>query len=459
MPSLGADMDAGTISEWLVKPGDTVSRGDVIAVVDTDKAAVEVESFDSGVVDELLVGPGERVPVGTVLATISTAAEQASEYPPPTPTGPPAPQQPAPPESPPPSPEPAAPPRRPPEPPPAARTVPVASPLVRKRAAEAGIDLASVHGTGPGGVVTREDVERLVSPRATGRVRASPYARRIAGELGVDLSRVTGTGSGGAIRALDVHAVTERAGTVEAARAEEGGGTAPREATGEERGETRQEGLRRATADLMARSKREVPHYYLSTTIDLSRAMTWLRERNREVPVEERLVPAALLLKASALAVRRVPQLNGFWCGDHFEPAPAVHLGVAISLRGGGLMAPALRDADGLDVPELMKRLRDLVARVRAGRTRSSEMTDSTITVTNLGDQGVETVFGVIYPPQVALVGFGRVVERPWAVGGLLGVRPVVTATLSADHRATDGYTGARFLGTLDRLLQAPEVL
>jgi pyruvate dehydrogenase E2 component (dihydrolipoamide acetyltransferase) len=170
-------------------------------------------------------------------------------------------------------------------------------------------------------------------------------------------------------------------------------------------------------------------------------------------------VPAALLLKAAALAAGQVPELNGFWTDDRFVPGSGVHLGVAVSLRGGGLVAPALHHADTLALPELMIALKDLVARARAGRLRGSEATDPTITVTNLGDQGVESVFGVIYPPQVALVGFGRVVERPFAAGGLLGVRPVVTATLSADHRATDGAVGARYLTVVDRLLQNPEEL
>ncbi|MDX3242161.1 2-oxo acid dehydrogenase subunit E2 [Streptomyces sp. ME18-1-4] len=209
----------------------------------------------------------------------------------------------------------------------------------------------------------------------------------------------------------------------------------------------------------MSRANRDIPHYYLSTTMDMAAATDWLHEHNRRSPVGERLLPAALLLKAAALAAREVPELNGFWTDDHFTGGEGVHLGVAVSLRGGGLVAPALHDADTLGLPRLMAGLKDVVARARTGRLRGSEVSDATITVTNLGDQGVETVFGVIYPPQVALVGFGRVVDRPWAVDGLLGVRPVVTATLSADHRATDGAVGARYLSAVSRLLQNPEEL
>jgi pyruvate dehydrogenase E2 component (dihydrolipoamide acetyltransferase) len=209
----------------------------------------------------------------------------------------------------------------------------------------------------------------------------------------------------------------------------------------------------------MARSKREIPHYYLSETADLGPALAWLHERNRELPVPQRLVPAVLLLKAAARAAAAVPELNGFWSEGRFTPGSGVHLGVAVSLRGGGLVAPAIHDADRRAIPELMACLRDLVARTRAGRLRRAELSDPTITVSNLGDQGVDSITGVIYPPQVALVGFGRIADRPWAVDGLIGVRPTVMMSLAGDHRATDGVTGARYLRAIVELLRQPEDL
>jgi pyruvate dehydrogenase E2 component (dihydrolipoamide acetyltransferase) len=217
--------------------------------------------------------------------------------------------------------------------------------------------------------------------------------------------------------------------------------------------------MRQAIAAAMARSKREIPHYYLATEIDMQRALKWLEAENLQRPVAERLLYAVLLLKAVALAVRDVPEMNGFWVEGRFQPSEAVHVGVAISLRQGGLIAPAIHDVASKDLGTLMRELRDLVARARGGRLRSSEVSDPTITVTNLGEQGVPTVFGIIYPPQVALVGFGKITERPWAVEGMLGVRPVVTATLAADHRASDGHRGGLFLAAIDRLLQEPEKL
>jgi pyruvate dehydrogenase E2 component (dihydrolipoamide acetyltransferase) len=217
--------------------------------------------------------------------------------------------------------------------------------------------------------------------------------------------------------------------------------------------------MRRAIAAAMARSKREIPHYYLGTHIDMGRAMAWLRERNQNRQVTERLLPVVLLLKAVGLAALAAPELNGFWQDDGFLPAQAVHVGCAISLRQGGLVAPALHDVDRKDLDQLMREFNDLVARARSGHLRGSELADGTITVTSLGDRGAESVFGVIFPPQVALVGLGRIVEEPAAFEGRVELRPRIAASLSADHRASDGHRGGIFLEKLDRLLQAPEKL
>jgi pyruvate dehydrogenase E2 component (dihydrolipoyllysine-residue acetyltransferase) len=395
MPSLGADMDAGTVIEWLVKPGDLVHRGDIVAVVDTDKADVDIETFEAGTIDELLVPIGVKVPVGTPLARFAGAAAArppAAPAPAPTPVSAPSPR-PA---------TPAAPPR--PAPGAASPLSPGAahSPLIRRLARHLGVDLATLTGSGPGGSITRDDVERAAA------VRPAPI-----------------TPDGSPIMPADDHALA----------------------------------MRRAIAKLMSRSAREIPQYHLATPIDLSTALAWLERTNLERPVAERLLPVALLLKATALAARRVPDLNGFWVDDEFCPASAVHLGVAVALRTGGLVAPAIHDADAKDLSTLMRELRDLVGRTRSGRLRSSEMADPTLTVTSLGDNGVDVVHGLIYPPQVALVGFGTIAERPWASGGMVGARRVVTATLAADHRASDGIRGARLLDHIDRLLQEPGAL
>jgi pyruvate dehydrogenase E2 component (dihydrolipoamide acetyltransferase) len=217
--------------------------------------------------------------------------------------------------------------------------------------------------------------------------------------------------------------------------------------------------MRRTIAAAMSRSKREIPHYYLAEPIPMERALTWLAQQNAPRPITERVLPAALLLKGVARALERYPEFNGFYRGDAFEPASGIHLGVAVALRQGGLVAPALFDTNRMTLSELMRSLADLVQRARAGTLRSSELSGASITVTNLGDQGAETAFGVIYPPQVALVGFGRVVERPWAENGAIRAARIVTASLSADHRVSDGHQGARLLAEVRDILQTPEEL
>jgi pyruvate dehydrogenase E2 component (dihydrolipoamide acetyltransferase) len=261
--------------------------------------------------------------------------------------------------------------------------------------------------------------------------------------VSVDPSTVMGTGPAGRITRQDV----ERAAAKSAQPIQ------PALAIG------RQARMRQAIAAAMARSKREIPHYYLSTTIDMSGAMQWLAAENLKRPVEDRLLYGVLLIKAVALALREVPELNSIWADGRATPSLEIDVGVAISLRGGGLIAPALHNTDRQNIDELMKNLLDLVKRARSGTLRSSEISDPTITVTSLGEQGVETVFGIIYPPQVALVGFGKIVERPWSEEGQIVSRPVVNATLSGDHRVSDGHRGALFLAAVDRLMQEPDKL
>jgi len=376
LPSLGADMDEGKLLEWKVKPGDKVKRGDLVAVVETPKAAVDVEIWQDGVVQELLTQPGETIPVGTVMARLAGVGEAPAPAAAPAPTAVPAAAAAA-------------------APAPAPTRHPV-SPAARKHARELGVDVEKLPGSGPHGAVTVEDVEKAAKAVPKKEV-VPPSDKALA--------------------------------------------------------------MRKAIAAAMSRSKREIPHYYLSQTIPMQRAQDWLAAYNEKRPVVERLLMGALQLKAVALALKDFPDLNGFWKDNAFQPVQGIHVGVAISLRQGGLIAPAIHDVAELGLDELMKSLSDLVRRARAGSLRSSEMSDPTITVTNLGDQGVDEVFAIIYPPQVAIVGFGRLAPRPWAEDGMIGAVPAVVASLAADHRASDGHRGARFLAALAALLQEPEKL
>jgi pyruvate dehydrogenase E2 component (dihydrolipoamide acetyltransferase) len=393
MPSLGADMEDGTLVEWNMKPGQTVKRGDIVAVVETQKGAVDVEIWEDGIVDRLLVEPGTRVPVGEPIAMLRGEGEQAAA---PKAIVPAAPEAIV----------------------PAKKVAPAAAPAAATPA--------------------REEI----------RAKASPAARRRAAELGVDLSRVAASSADGVVSLADV----ERAAQAAPAMTVE---PAPGKAASPDRASA----MRAAIGAAMAKSKREIPHYYLGATVDVTGALAWLEQENAGRPVAERVLFAAVLLRAAALALAEVPELNGHWTGGRLQVAPAVHLGVGIALRGGGLVAPAIHDADKKDVVQIMRALADLITRARSGGLRSSELTDATITVTNLGEQGVEEVYGVIYPPQVALVGFGKVLARPWVHEGSIGVRQTLRVTLSADHRASVGHRGALYLAALERRLLEPEEL
>jgi pyruvate dehydrogenase E2 component (dihydrolipoamide acetyltransferase) len=395
-PSLGSDMDQGQLVSWLVKPGDNVRRGQVIAEVETDKGIIEVECWHDGVIEELLIEPGPaKLRVGTPLARIRPEG-QAGE--------------------------------------------PVAEPgeEVDQPAATEGQPRTTAPAPLRSIATTMAPQPQAAVPDAKERVRASPRARALAERLGVELTAVLPGGPGGLVTAGDVEITAGRPVTASPDKIS---------------------AMRQAIIRSMSRSKREIPHYYLASHIDLHEALRWLDARNEACSMAERILPAALLLKATALALRQHSEFNGLWVDGEFRPASSIHLGVAVSLREGGLVAPAIHDADMLDLAELMARLRDLVNRARAWKLRSSEVSDPTATVTNLGDRGVETVFPVIIPPQVALIGYGKVAETPVAVNGSVLVHPMVHATLAADHRVTDGHRGALFLGTLGRLLQEPQFL
>ena len=216
--------------------------------------------------------------------------------------------------------------------------------------------------------------------------------------------------------------------------------------------------MRSAIAQRMAHSNREIPHYRLERTVDLEVLLQRLAALNEARPVADRVVPAAAFVQAVAHAAGRHRELNGTWREDGFCPGSGVNVSVAISLRTGGLVTPTIPDADRLSLDETMERIRDYTTAARSGTLRSEWMRDdSTITVTNLGDRGADLVHGLISPPQVALVGFGRVLERPWVVDGVVVPRSVVNVTLGADHRATDGAVGSRFLSTLARFLEEPD--
>lgn len=393
MPSLGADMEAGTLVEWLKQPGDALKSGDIIAVVETQKGAIEVEVFEAGVLDRFLVQPGATVPVGEAMAEIRGDGEALQ--PRPAVTASEAVRPPAP--------SPIASVARPPA------GIVVASPAARRLAADQGLDLAAITGSGPDGAVLFTDVEAVLKhPPKPKPIEKPPVAK------GQVVRPITG---------IDPLAMRAAIGTA------------------------------------MARAKREIPHYYLAHSVEIGIATDWLARANATRQPAERLLAAALFIKALALALRKLPEFNGFFRDGAFIPAERIHVGVAIALRGGGLIAPAIHDTDTLALDDIMARLRDLVSRVRAGRFRSSELSDPSITLTSLGERGVDLVMPVIYPPQVTIVGLGTPRLRPWVIDGQVTARQVIDASLAADHRVSDGHRGALLLASWAEFMQRPEAL
>jgi len=389
MPSLGAEMDEGTILEWRVAVGDTMRKGDVLALVDTDKAEIDVEVWHDAVVDELLVDVGTTVPVGTPIARLreTDAAVESAEPPPPS-----TPQE-----------QPTAAP-------------PVAPVGARTRPADD--EPAPVTASGP------------AAPAATAE-RPDP---RLVYWPGPDCS--------------------DESPTLKQAPGEETGSLplAPSPAPPEEP-RSRAERRQSAVAALMERSNREIPHFHLVREIDFTAALSRLRTHNEQVPPADRILPAALLLHAVAQAAQG-SAINGI-VTDEPDATEAEHvdLGVAVHLRGAGLITPVLSAAEEMSLDTLMAELKGLVARARAGALGSRDLTPATLTVTNIGEAGADQVLGVIKPPERALVGIGRIAERPVVVDGELNVRTTVAVTLTADHRVVNGHSGARFLDAMARTL------
>lgn len=401
MPSLGSQMIEAKLVKWLVEPGDNVKRGDIIGEIDTEKGLIDVEVFEDGVITELVAKEGEVIPVGSVMAVINGKEEKVKE-----------------------------------------KKVMVESVQSKeKKERENGEEKPRATKPPPS---TKEAPSH--------RIKASPLARRVAEDLKVDLSKVKGTGVDGTIHRKDVEAFAQESVAED---------TFEKEMEMAEKISTleAQKNMRQSIAAAMSRSNKEIPHYYLESKIDMKMSLEWLEEQNKKRPVSERLLPPVLLIKAVANSLTEVPELNGFWTDEAMHIEQGIHVGFAISLRKGGLVIPAILNADMKSLEEIRTEFVDMVMRAREGHLRSRELSSATITITSLGERGAEKVYGVIYPPQVALIGFGKITEQPQAIEGSIGIRPVLSTVLAGDHRATDGHTGSRFLEILNDQLQHPEKL
>lgn len=361
MPSLGADMSEAKLLHWRVQKGDTVKKGQIIADIETQKAAIEMESFREGVIMALHAQPNDVIPVGGLMATLNESS---------------------------------------------ASSIPVkVSPAARHLATLKGIDLTLLKGTGPEGVIELADVEA-----ALGLAMAIPPST-----LALEATKATPPAPVNSTSLINVRA---------------------------------------AIAKAMTRSKKEIPHYYLKETASVDPLLSSLDKLNGELDPSEKILLPALLSKIIVDTLKEFPDLNAYYENDKIIRQREINLGVVISLKQSGVIVPALLNTENKNLREFNRALLDLIARARNGKLKNRELTEGTFTISNLGDLGSEEVFGIIFPPQVALLGIGRLQKKPAVINNEVTIAQQITLTLSGDHRATDGIMGSRFLNALRRKLE-----
>ena len=406
MPSMGADMTEGTIVKWLKAEGDQIGRGDKLAEVETDKTVVEMEAYAEGLLRKIVVSEGSLVQVGAVIAFIGdadddipevAAAAPAAEAAPEAPAGTPAP-------------------------------APTPTPEPVQQAALAPVAVPASQG---------------------GRIKASPIARKIAEEKGVDIAAITGTGPGGRITKSDVENFTPSPGFAVS------GGRSPVVLDGSD---TPLSSMRQAIARVTVRSKTEAPHYYVTHEIDMSAAMTFRRQLNEALAEEgDRVSVNDLILMALTKALIKYPKWNSFFDGDKLIGHPSINLGVAIALDEG-LIVPAVIDIHNMSLVEISRAVRDLGKRARGdgGNLTQAELTQGTFGISNLGMFGTDTFSAIIVPPNAGIIAVGTVKEKPVVRDGKVVVASMMNATISADHRVGDGAEAAVFLGEFQKNLENP---
>jgi pyruvate dehydrogenase E2 component (dihydrolipoamide acetyltransferase) len=433
IPKLGMTMTEGTVAEWLLPDGSPVRAGDIVYRLETEKIEFQVEAEGDGTLRQL-VPAGTTLPPGSVVGYILAPGEEL-------PTG--AVTTPAPPAAEAPAPAPAA----------ANAGVspvrPAASPVARRLAAELGVALEQVTGTGPGGRITEDDVRRHAATAATSpEPDATPVARERARELGVDLSRVRGTGPGGRITREDVEAAARSKETAPAKEASPAPAGAPSRIP--------LRGMRRVIAERMHRSLQEMAQLTLGMRVRMDEALR-LREQLIAEWQEQGTRPTVtdLVVSAVARALRHHPLLNARLEGDAIVIEPAIHIGLAVALDDG-LVVPVIRDADRLSLPQLALETSRLAEAARAGTLGPDDFVGQTFTVTSLGNVGVEFFTPVINPPNVAILGVGTIIDDVRWDGDRPTRARTLTLSLTIDHRVVDGAPGARFLAHVRDLLESP---
>ncbi|MBI4336756.1 MAG: 2-oxo acid dehydrogenase subunit E2 [Chloroflexi bacterium] len=418
MPQMGYDMQQGRIARWLKKEGEPVQRGEIIAEIETDKAVVEMQAYASGVLRKVLVPEGVTVPVGQAIGVIAAPDEPLPED----------------------------------------LTTPAAQPAAKESA------LASAPATVP------PQAAAVAPTPTTGEVKASPLARRLAQEHGVDLGQVRGTGPGGRIVEADIHRHLEgRQAAPAAPQAVPAGGptaaaapAAPPPPVEEvEPHLVELTRMRQAIARLTTRAKQEVPHFYVSAEVDMTAGMELRVQLNRALNGQGvRVSVNDFIIRACVLALQKYPNFNAFYHDGKLQMNPRINIGVAVALEGGqGLMVPALLDCGAKSLADLARASKGLVERANKGGLTAEEYGGATFSISNLGMFDVDSFAAIIHPPQSGVLAVGSVRPRPVVKEGQVAVAQTMHATLSVDHRVSDGADAARFLAEVKRLLENPVTL
>lgn len=419
MPKLGFDMAEGKLSEWLKKPGEAMDQGETILLVETDKATVEVPAFRSGVLLDILVQAGESVPIGTPVAVVG---EQGEKYDP-------------------------------------------KALGVQGGAATSATESTEKVGEAPPKAPAQQEQAAPAAPQPTselavaevGRLMASPVAMRMAGELGIDLRQVQGSGPMGRIIKRDIETyIQERDKAPRAAATPPPMPTPSYEPTGAEYTVESFSGIRQTIAKRMTESKQTVPHFYVTMDIDMGAAMALRSQLNALLPEEDKISVNDLIQKACAVALRQFPKLNASWSPEGTRIHNQVNIGHAVA-RENGLLTAVVRDVDKKPLTQIARETRELVGRAREGRMKPDEMVGGTFTISNLGMFEVDDFIAIINPPQAAILAVGAVQKVPVVnAEGQIVAGQRMKATLSADHRVTDGAAAARFMQAMKQALEEP---
>jgi pyruvate dehydrogenase E2 component (dihydrolipoamide acetyltransferase) len=451
---MGFDMTEGVIANWLKAEGDSVEKGEAIAEIETDKTTIQIEAFAGGTLIKILAPVGAKVPVGQTIGLIGEPGEAVAATATPAATSALAPAAPA-----------VASASAPVAQAPAVSSGPVnASPIARRMAEQMGVDLAQVKGSGAGGQIMKEDVEAFAAAKPSapapgdgGRVIASPAAKKLAGEKQVDLHQLKGSGPEGRIILADVegYAATaaKPAAPVVAVPAPQPAPAPMAAATGTRKPLTR---IRQTIAQRMTSSKTSVPHFYITVAVEMDAALK-LREQINEALKPENIKVSVndLIVRATAVALKRFPNLNASFVGDAIELHEQVHVGVAVALPSG-LVTVTVRDADSKTLRQIAVEMGGLATRARDGKAQPGDMGGQTFTISNLGMYGVESFVAIVNPPDAGILAVGASTPTPVVRDGQVVVRNIMHMTLSGDHRVTDGAEGAQFINEIKRILENP---